>query len=71
MHFNPVTKISEYAFPGELPKRSDNNSTDGSGYNTLGKKVALKLNQYRVNKWPQKKVFQYDVSQPFELLPNA
>lgn len=35
---------------------------DRPGFNTAGKQVTIKVNQYKVSRFPQTDVFQYDVS---------
>lgn len=32
------------------------------GYSTTGRDVQLRINQFKVNKWPQRDIYQYDVS---------
>ncbi len=44
----------KYQYPSELPDRP--------GKNTAGKQIKISLNQYKVKEWPQKDVWQYDVS---------
>ncbi|RKF74147.1 Protein argonaute [Golovinomyces cichoracearum] len=45
---------SDYTWSQELPSRP--------GYNTTGKAITLRVNQFKVLKWPQKDIFQYDIN---------
>jgi len=49
-----VTDDAKYDFPSDLPLRP--------GVNTSGKAITIRVNQYKVVKWPQRDVYQYDVS---------
>lgn len=54
--FNQDTNEKKYdsMFASQLPKRP--------GYNTAGKEIQIRVNQFKVLKYPQKDIFQYDVS---------
>jgi hypothetical protein len=47
---------NEYKFdmPGDRPLRTM--------FNTKGKEVQIRVNQFKVIQWPQRKVYQFDVS---------
>ena len=51
-----VTDDAKYDFPSDLPLRP--------GVNTTGKAIQIRVNQYKVAQWPQRDVYQYDVSLP-------
>lgn len=53
---NRDTNETTYKFPSSLPPRP--------GFNTKGKAIQIQVNQYKVTAWPQKDVYQYDVSCP-------
>lgn len=43
-------------FPTELPDRPN--------LNTAGKAIQVRVNQFKVLKWPEQDIYQYDVSYP-------
>lgn len=47
-------------FASQLPMRPS--------YNTAGKEIQIRVNQFKVLKYPQKDIFQYDVSFYFQIL---
>jgi len=51
-----VTDEAKYDFPSDLPLRP--------GVNTTCKAIQIRVNQYKVAQWPQRDIFQYDVSLP-------
>lgn len=53
-HFDWSLNVKKFVFPTDLPDRP--------GVNTEGKAIAVRLNQYKVMKWPQKDIYQLDVS---------
>jgi len=55
-----VAANSSYKFENPLPDRP--------GFNTAGKAIAIRVNQYKVAQFPQKDVYQYDVSSPSLLI---
>lgn len=52
--YDPDTKTSKVNFPSDLPLRP--------ATNTVGKPIQLRVNQYKVTSWPEKDIYQYDVS---------
>jgi len=62
--YDRVTDTESYQFPSDLPGRP--------GLNTKGKAIQIRVNQYKVIAWPQKDVYQYDVSwSSLSLSPSA
>jgi len=55
-----VTDDAKYNFPSDLPLRP--------GINTTGKAIQIRVNQYKVTKWPERDIYQYDVSFTLTLL---
>jgi eukaryotic translation initiation factor 2C len=55
------TNVEKYQFPSELPKRPS--------YNSNGKQIEVRINQFKVNKYPNQDVWQYDVSPSFQVKP--
>jgi hypothetical protein len=55
-----VTDDAKYSFPSDLPLRP--------GKSTVGKAIQIRVNQYKVVQWPQKDIFQYDVSFTFTFM---
>jgi hypothetical protein len=53
-HLNVITNKSQYFFSTGLPNRPS--------YSNQGKEIDVAVNQFKVNSWPSKKVYQYDVS---------
>jgi eukaryotic translation initiation factor 2C len=51
---NRDTDDAKYNFPSDLPLRP--------GVNSTGKAIQIRVNQYKVNRWPDRDVYQYDVS---------
>ena len=49
-----VTDDAKYNFPSDLPLRP--------GINTTGKAIQIRVNQFKVTKWPERDIYQYDVS---------
>lgn len=58
--YDRSTDRESYQFPSGLPLRP--------GFNTAGKEIKIRVNQYKVAQWPQKDVYQYDVSCHFCLI---
>jgi eukaryotic translation initiation factor 2C len=55
--------LIKYDVPHHLPLRP--------GFNTAGgKDITIRVNQFKVLQWPQRDVFQYDVSQPHWILDD-
>jgi hypothetical protein len=54
-----VTDDAKYNFPSDLPLRP--------GINTTGKAIQIRVNQFKVTKWPERDIYQYDVSFNFTL----
>jgi eukaryotic translation initiation factor 2C len=54
-HYDRRTDEAKYAFPSDLPLRPKD-------LNSSGKAIQVRVNQFKVTQWPQKKVYQYDVS---------
>lgn len=52
--YDHSTDTERYQFPSNLPNRP--------GVNTQGKSVKIRVNQYKVLQWPQRDVYQFDVS---------
>jgi len=52
--YNQATDTERYQFPSNLPNRP--------GVNTQGKAIKIRVNQYKVLQWPQRDVYQFDVS---------
>jgi hypothetical protein len=59
-----ITDTPKYNFPSDLPSRP--------GINTTGKAIQIRVNQYKVTKWPESDIYQYDVSStsPSPLTPQ-
>ncbi len=55
-HLDVETNTSKYKFPTTLPKRPVDNQPK------LGREIQVRVNQFKVTQWPQKTVYQYDVS---------
>ncbi|RKF63291.1 Protein argonaute [Erysiphe neolycopersici] len=45
---------SDYTWTQELPSRH--------GFNSTGKEIIIRVNQFKVMQWPQKDIYQYDVN---------
>jgi hypothetical protein len=54
-HLDVETNQAKYMFPQDLPNRP-------TALNKDGKAVQVRVNQFKVIEWPQKTVYQYDVS---------
>jgi hypothetical protein len=61
--YNSETNVESYQFPSDLPSRP--------GTNTKGKAITIRVNQYKVTEWPQKDVYQYDVSRNLKFIFTA
>lgn len=55
-HFLVHADNDQYDVPAELPRRP--------GFNTTGQAVAISINSFPILKFPDQKIFQYDVSLP-------
>ncbi|KAH8777302.1 eukaryotic translation initiation factor-like protein 2C 2 [Hyaloscypha finlandica] len=49
-----VTDDAKYNFPSDLPLRP--------GINTTGKAIQIRVNQFKVTKWPERDIYQYDIN---------
>ena len=56
-HYDRATDTTKYEENAELVNRP--------GYNTQGKAILVRVNQYKVTKVPSLDVYQYDVSSNF------
>lgn len=52
--YDQATDTERYQFPSDLPNRP--------GHNSQGKAIKIRVNQYKVLQWPQRDVYQFDVS---------
>jgi eukaryotic translation initiation factor 2C len=52
------TNVVSYKFSSNLPPRP-------AGGNKSGKAIAIRVNQYKVTQFPNRDIYQYDVSCPF------
>jgi len=64
-HLDVETNTSKYNFPTTLPNRPVDNQPK------LGKEIQIRVNQFKVTQWPQKTVYQYDVSGHFYTDPHS
>lgn len=64
-HLDVETNTSKYNFPTTLPNRPVDNQPK------LGKEIQIRVNQFKVTQWPQKTVYQYDVSDHFYTDPHS
>ena len=55
--YAPETNTYKYQLPTELPRRPQPG-------NTAGKEVTIRVNSYNIVKYPDKTIYQYDVSGP-------
>lgn len=53
-NFTEADPSLQYKFVKPLPIRP--------GFNTTGKQLNVRVNQYKVLDWPQKRIHQYDVN---------
>jgi len=53
-HMDKVDPLKQYKFEEPLPVRP--------GWNTDGKQILVRVNQFKVLNWPDKCIYQYDVS---------
>ena len=53
-HMDKVDPSKQYRFEQPLPLRP--------GWNTDGKQILVRVNQFKVLDWPDKRIYQYDVS---------
>lgn len=58
--YDRETDTQKYNFPTELPLRPGNSNQ--------GKAIQIRVNQFKVMRWPQRDVYQYDVSHLITLI---
>ncbi|KAF4636152.1 hypothetical protein G7Y89_g1932 [Cudoniella acicularis] len=52
--FDKVTNEAVHQFPSNLPLRP--------GFNTVGKAIAIRVNQYKLTNFPDNDIYQYDIN---------
>ena len=55
-----ATDSEEFKWTSNLPNRP--------GLNTVGRAITVRVNQFKVTQWPEKDVYQYDVSLPPQII---